>query len=562
MTAPRWADAAPLAWTQYMKCDMTRTVAIILGFTLSASLVAAQETATAPKKVVLIAGPKSHGPVGNGIHDYPWSVKLLKVMLDNSNVREQVRVEYHLDGWPADPTTLNDADAIMVISDGRDGDKYAEAPHFESDEHRELVQRQIHRGCGFLTFHFSTFAPDEYAAQILDWSGGYFDWETDGQREWYSAIQTIEGDVELPHAEHPVCNGVEPFSMKEEFYYNIRFADDAQSTVPILSVPALSGREPDGGVVAWVRERANGGRGFGTTCGHFYDNWRNDNFRTLILNAIVWAAGGDVPPGGVTSRFYTHEEITHALSGIEGTTRAAADSKSISALILTGHQYPGHVWQQTTPALVEALTRDPRIAVDVSEDIEDLATDRIRDYDLLVLNYCNWKAPGLSDAAKAGFVDYLEDGSGLIIIHFANGAFHFSLPEAGDSDWPEYRNICRRVWDHTPGKSGHDAYGPFIVEIADSDHPITAGMHPFQTTDELYFRQQGDQPIHVVAQARSGVTGEFEPMAFVYDYKQGRVFQTVLGHAAESIRNPGTAELISRAAAWVAREEPVHNRVP
>jgi len=37
----------------------------------------------APKKIVLIAGKKSHGPEGNGIHDYPWSVKLLKVMLDN-----------------------------------------------------------------------------------------------------------------------------------------------------------------------------------------------------------------------------------------------------------------------------------------------------------------------------------------------------------------------------------------------------------------------------------------------------------------------------------------------
>ncbi len=545
-----------------MNVKTRHAVACILAIISSMSLASAQESTDGPKKIVLIAGPKSHGPVGNGLHDYPWSVKLLKVLLDNSNVREQVRVEYHLDGWPADSATLEDADAVMVISDGRDGDKFVEAPHFESDEHRALMQRQIDRGCGFLTFHFSTFAPDEYAAQILDWSGGYFDWETDGKREWYSAIQTIEGDVELPHTEHPVCNGIAPFSMREEFYFNIRFADDDESTVPLLSVPALPGRDPDGRVVAWARERANGGRCFGTTCGHFYDNWRNDDFRTLILNAIVWAAGGDVPPGGVTSRFYTHEGITQALAGVEGTDRAAAQSESIRTLILTGHQYPGHVWQQTTPALVEALTRDPRIVVDISEDVEDLATDKIDDHDLLVLNYCNWKSHGLSDAAKAGFVDYLAGGGGLIIVHFANGAFHFSLPEAGDSDWPEYRNICRRVWDHTEGKSGHDAYGPFVVDMADPQHPITAGMQPFQTKDELYFRQQGEQPIHVVAHARSGVTGEFEPMAFVYEYGKGRVFQTVLGHAAESIRTPGTAELISRAAAWVGRREPVRNRVP
>src|SRR4051812_11543463 len=55
-----------------------------------------------PKKIVLIAGAKSHGPEGNGVHDYPWSVRLLKVMLDSSNVAGQVRVEFHQNGWPND----------------------------------------------------------------------------------------------------------------------------------------------------------------------------------------------------------------------------------------------------------------------------------------------------------------------------------------------------------------------------------------------------------------------------------------------------------------------------
>ena len=152
------------------------------------------------KKIVLIAGKKSHGPVGNGIHDYPWSVKLLKVMLDNSNVAEHVRVEYHLDGWVEDESTLDDADAIMVISDGRDGDAYEEAPQFASEEHRTAIAKQIARGSGFLTFHFSTFAPDQYADDILSWSGGYFDWETDGKKQWYSAIKTLDAEVQLGNA--------------------------------------------------------------------------------------------------------------------------------------------------------------------------------------------------------------------------------------------------------------------------------------------------------------------------------------------------------------------------
>ncbi|MFO0919290.1 MAG: ThuA domain-containing protein [Planctomycetaceae bacterium] len=509
-----------------------------------------------PKKIVLIAGKKSHGPEGNGIHDYPWSVKLLKVMFDNSNVAEQVQVEYHLDGWPEHADTLNDANAIMVVSDGRDGELYEEAPHFLTEEHRSVIAKQIARGCGFLTFHFSTFAPDKFADDILNWSGGYFDWETDGKRQWYSAIKTLDANVQLASPKHPVLRGVKPFQLREEFYYNIRFRPKDEGLKPLWTVPAVEGRAGDGNIVAWAKERADGGRGFGTTCGHFYENWQNPEFRKTILNALVWTAKGDVPAEGVAARFYTHAEITAALAGKAGTERAVVDERPIKALILTGDQYPGHLWKDTTPAIKEALQQDSRIQVDVSEKIEDLATDKITGYDLLVLNYCNWQKPGLSDAAKAGFIKYLSSGGGLIIIHFANGAFHFSLPEAGDSDWPEFRKICRRAWDHTPNMSGHDAYGKFIVDIARPDHPITQGMEPFETIDELYFRQQGEEPIEVLATAKSKVTGRDEPMAFVYQYGTGRVMQTVLGHAAESLRVPGVASLIHRSAAWVAGREP------
>jgi hypothetical protein len=70
---------------------------------------------TPRKKIVLIAGKKSHGPVGNGIHDYGWSVQLLKVMLDYSNVRDRVRVEVHQDGWPRDPRKLEHAEGGEVV---------------------------------------------------------------------------------------------------------------------------------------------------------------------------------------------------------------------------------------------------------------------------------------------------------------------------------------------------------------------------------------------------------------------------------------------------------------
>lgn len=238
---------------------------------------------------------------------------------------------------------------------------------------------------------------------------------------------------------------------------------------------------------------------------------------------------------------------------------AVADEaqQPIRAVIVTGHQYPGHVWKETTLALEDSLAKDPRMEITTMPDPEFLAKPELHDFDVVVFNYCNWQRPGLSEAARTNFVQYLQRGGGLVIIHFANGAFHFSLPEAGQSDWPEYRKICRRVWDHTPAilgkmKSGHDPYGKLRVEIADRAHPITHGMESFDTTDELYYHQQGDEPVRVLATARSKDTGRDEPMAFVYRYGQGRVFQTVLGHDAASLRTAGTAELIRRGTAWAA----------
>ena len=68
-------------------------------------------------------------------------------------------------------------------------------------------------------------------------------------------------------------------------------------------------RQRRAAAMAWARERPDGGRGFGFTGGHVHWNWGNDNFRKLVLNAIVWAAHVDVPPDGVPSRPLTLEEL-------------------------------------------------------------------------------------------------------------------------------------------------------------------------------------------------------------------------------------------------------------
>ncbi len=44
--------------------------------------------------------------------------------------------------------------------------------------------------------------------------------------------------------------------------------------------------------------RTDGGRSFGTTLGHFHDNYERDDFRRMMINGILWTAGVDVPEHG------------------------------------------------------------------------------------------------------------------------------------------------------------------------------------------------------------------------------------------------------------------------
>lgn len=266
------------------------------------------QSAKQSKKIVLIAGKKSHNP---GEHEYLKSVRLLKVMLDQASNVNGMSTEVHADGWPADPATLDDADVIFMYADGSDFGM-ANDPLFVGD-HWRVLEKQMKRGCGLVLMHYSTFAPQSHSQAFLEWVGGYFDYESgkpgaSGKEAWYSAI-TTETALVKP-AVHPVARGLIPFTLHEEFYYKIHFQEKDTRLKPVLTA-RLSGVNEQ--TVAWAVERKNGGRGFGFTGGHFYANWEVPTYRKLLLNAIVWAAGGQIPAEGIESPFYTDKQVQEYL---------------------------------------------------------------------------------------------------------------------------------------------------------------------------------------------------------------------------------------------------------
>ncbi len=497
-----------------------------------------------PRRLMLIAGDKSHGPEGNGIHEYGWDARVCAAMLMSSPLASQIDCRV-ADGWP-DESDLAWADAIALFCDGRDGEHYREALHLADPGAIAQAEALVARGGGVAVIHFGLFAGERDAERSLRWCGGYFQWQADdGARAWRSRITTIETDVDVA-ADHPATRGLPGrFRLHEEFYHDLRLSDQA---MPLLRVPALGGSRDRGDVVAWAIERADGGRGFGTSLGHDHRNWTLPAYRTALLNGLAWCAGVDVPVGGVQAPNLDREPAALILAG-------RAPDAALRVLLLSGNDaHRWHNWPRTAPAITAALTRDPRIVVDAIGEIEELASRDLAAYDAIALNWCNWQDPaGASAAARAALAAFVGAGGGLIVIHFANGALHRSLPGAAASDWPEYRRLVRRVWDHDRG-SAHDDFATFVASPR-GEHPIVAGLEPFAVADELYVRQVGDEPIEPMLEAPSRLTGAVEPLAWAYRYGRGRVFQTLLGHSDRTYDAFPAREMLRRAAAWVARRE-------
>ena len=221
--------------------------------------------------------------------------------------------------------------------------------------------------------------------------------------------------------------------------------------------------------------------------------------------------------------------------------KMSKDAKQI--LLVTGEDYPGHKWQETAPVVHSLLEKDGTLDVEVLDDLTKLAGKDLKPYDAVVVHFKNYdpKVPGRDGYDNLS--SYVKNGGGLVLVHFACGAFQ----EFKD----EFTVLAGRAWN--PKLRGHDPHGKFTVNIIDHEHPVTKGMKDFETVDELYTCLDGNPEIHVIAESVSKVDNKKYPMAFVLKYGKGRVFHSVLGHDTVAFEPDAVGELYRRATEWVAK---------
>jgi len=252
-------------------------------------------------KIVFISGKPSHGPMA---HEHRAGNMILADALNRSGLNVEAVLVPH-PGYPEDKSILQDAATVVIFCTGHRG--HVLNPHLDE------FDKRMQSGTGVVMIHWATEAEKgKPGDKFLEWMGGFCDLDWSVNPHWTPNFK------EFP--DHPIANGVKPFRVDDEWYYHMRFVKDMKGVTPILSdlPPPETLRRPDGARsgnpavrkavangekqhVAWAYERPAGGHGFGFTGAHNHVSWQDENFRKVVLNAILWTANVKVPKGGCPS---------------------------------------------------------------------------------------------------------------------------------------------------------------------------------------------------------------------------------------------------------------------
>src|SRR5688572_14235194 len=156
------------------------------------------------KNILLIAGKVSHGP---GDHEFRAGSLLLKKCLDTV---PGISVVVHSNGWPKVESAFDNADAILIYADGGAGHPAIQG------ERMKLIDGLAKKGVGIACAHYGVEAPKGDPGEAMHrWIGGYYEHKFSVNPMWSPEFNSFP--------DHPVTRGVRPFSVLDEWYFNMRW---------------------------------------------------------------------------------------------------------------------------------------------------------------------------------------------------------------------------------------------------------------------------------------------------------------------------------------------------
>lgn len=196
------------------------------------------------------------------------------------------------------------------------------------------------------------------------------------------------------------------------------------------------------------------------------------------------------------------------------------------------------------PPVLDAIKIEYKtVEITASENIEDLKYENLKNYDVLALIQIKVEDGNPPDYVKEGILQFLKDGRGLVVTHFA---------VANVQNWRDSIDIYGAMW--VSGKSTHGPYHEFRVDIKQEEHPILDGVKPFITNDELYFNLLMRPDMNVLMTGNEERFGHTvaEPLLCTHYVHNARCVYFALGHDAKSVAVPEYRKILVQSIEWAA----------
>jgi type 1 glutamine amidotransferase len=250
-----------------------------------------EENPSDPKatKIVLIAGTNYYKP---GEHEYIGGVAVLADLLKQSpGVAPVIALD-----WPTKPETLPGAKAVVLLFDG--GEKHG----ILKGDRLAQITKLLDSGAGLVQLHQTADYPKDMGDRARGLVGGAWEAKHSLRAHWVADFSDFP--------DHPIFRGVTKFTIDDGFLWKHKFTPGMKGVTPLLRTVNPKGKDDpkaNDAVVSWAYDRPEGGRAVVFTGGHLHYSFAEEGYRRFMTNAILWAAGVEIPKGGAPVALDTND---------------------------------------------------------------------------------------------------------------------------------------------------------------------------------------------------------------------------------------------------------------
>ncbi len=241
------------------------------------------------------------------------------------------------------------------------------------------------------------------------------------------------------------------------------------------------------------------------------------------------------------------------------------------ALALVGDRYHNADYIRVS---LDKVFQDLNIPIDYTIHYEKISSNLLKDYQLfLVLRdgmiwpggylgpdaYTDYEAylenrkdfpeakpeTWITEDQGAAIKDFVSGGKGFYALHNCS---HISLSSKN------YREVMGGAY------IGHPPLRPFRVRASANSHPITQGIQDFVVNDEQHYVDYDKDKKNIILEAENIDGLDYENLGsksisgWAYDFGQGRVVFTAVGHTIHAMWAPQYLEIQKRSVKWLLKQ--------